>query len=235
MTEKISIGIIIPWRDRGKDPLRAANLRRVTQQWDDFEITTVVADRGHGDDQFNRSAAYNRGIQTLTGMDVYVFCESDMLIDKGQVYKAAALSVHGPGLVIPFTEYRYLSPRDSEKVRNGEDHTKCKPSWTMADGRSIGAINVVSAMTMNLIGQWDEKFEGNWYDDDAMARAFEVCAGPTRWVDGPAYHLHHLPGHRGDHLTDEDKAATERNKDRLQLYRWATTPARIRELTRGER
>lgn len=233
---KLSVGVCIPFRDRGIDPLRTANLARAASQWSDFDITVVTNDGRNGDEQFNRSAAYNAGVKLLTGVDVYVFAESDMLVDIGQVYTAAAMSVSGPGLVVPFTEYRYLTPRDSIAVRDkGADYTKCRPAWSMGDGRSIGAINVMSAMTMNLVGQWDETFEGNWYDDDAMARAFEVTCGPTRFVKGPAYHLHHLPGHRGDHLTDEDKAATRRNQDRLALYRWATTPDRVRELTRGGR
>jgi hypothetical protein len=66
-----------------------------------------------------------------------------------------------------------------------------------------------------------------------MNRAFEVAAGPTRCVNGPAYHLYHLPGWKGDHLTDEDRAATERNKARWQLYLGATSGERIRELTAG--
>ncbi|HEX7425479.1 MAG TPA: glycosyltransferase family 2 protein, partial [Mycobacterium sp.] len=43
----------------------------------------------------------------------------------------------------------------------------------------------------------------------------------------------HKPGLGGSHLTAEDKAATARNKERLELYRQATTPERIRELTAG--
>ena len=74
-----------------------------------------------------------------------------------------------------------------------------------------------------------------WYDDVAMKIAFEVCAGSTRWVDGSAWHLWHKPGLGGSHRTAEDKAATARNKERLELYRQATTPERIRELTAGGR
>lgn len=88
--------------------------------------------------------------------------------------------------------------------------------------------------TLDLIGQWDEGFEGNWYDDDAMKIAFELCAGPTRWIDGPAHHLYHLPGWKGDHLTAADRAATAANKARLRLYQRAEQPAQIRELTSGQ-
>jgi hypothetical protein len=66
-----------------------------------------------------------------------------------------------------------------------------------------------------------------------MHIAFDICAGPTRWIDGPSWHLYHLPGHEGTHLTPEDKAATARNKQRWQLYTQATTPDQIRRLTSG--
>ncbi len=87
----------------------------------------------------------------------------------------------------------------------------------MDDSQSIGAINIVSRATLNKVGGWDECFEGNWYDDVAMKIAFEKVGGITRWVDGPAFHLYHLPGHTGDHLTDADRAATAA---RCGRHRW---------------
>lgn len=229
------IALIIPFRDRGIDPLRKANLERVLEHWRPYTKTALAIDDGReGDAQFNRSAAYNKGVRRRRVAEVFIFTESDMILDYGQIDKAVQMALEAPGLVVPFTQYRYLSPRDSERVRAGEIAPEdCTPESTMDNGRSIGAVNVVSRETLNLIGQWDESFEGNWYDDNAMQRAFEVCAGPTRWVDGPAHHLYHLPGWKGSHLTDEDKAATARNKARYGLYQRAETPERIRELTAG--
>lgn len=228
-----SVAVIIPFRDRGIDPLRKANLDRVVDHSRVYTKTpTVVSDGRDGDAQFNRSAAYNAGVRECPDAEVFVFTESDMLLDYTQIDQAVCLARETPGLVVPFTQYRYLTPEDSELVRADQvQPATCWPESTMDDGKSIGAINVVSRDTLDLIGQWDECFEGNWYDDNAMHRAFEVCAGPTRWVDGPAHHLFHLPGWKGDHLTDADRAATARNKARYDLYRKAQTPERIRELT----
>jgi hypothetical protein len=225
--------VIIPFRDRGTDPLRKANLERVLQHWDKFDATVLVTCDGlTGDGQFNRSKAYNRGANTLWS-DVLVFTESDMLIDFQQIRDAIYHARSHPGLVVPFTEYRYLSPEDSERVRahtvNPQD---CTPEWVVDHKRGgNGAINILSRETLNLVGQWDEHFEGNGWDDRAMRRAFDICAGPTRWITGPAYHLHHLPGWKGDHLTDADKTATQRNRQRYRQYKLARTPQRIRELT----
>jgi hypothetical protein len=92
---------------------------------------------------------------------------------------------------------------------------------------------VISRQTLESTGGFDERLSGNWYDDNVAKRAFEVCAGPTRWIPGPAFHLYHLPGHKGDHLTDADRAATEANRHRLHRYRMARTPEQVRALVGG--
>jgi hypothetical protein len=231
----MSVAVVIPFRDRGRDPLRDANYRHVFQHWWNYPYSALTtADDGRsGDEQFNRSAAYNRGIRADPDAQVYVFAESDMLIDFDQVDRAVDLAHAAPGLVIPFTEYRYLGPGDSVHVRAGTGAPEAfRPQWTKA--AAIGAVNVVSRATLEAVGQWDESFEGNWYDDDAMEIGFAVATGQrTRFVTGPAHHLYHLPGWTGRHLTGADRAATARNKARLELFRAAATPERIRELTAG--
>ena len=243
----MNVVICVPFRDRGIDPLRKQNLRRVLDMWLEGSqslksaghmVTITVRDDGRrGDAQFNRSAAYNNGIKDYPDANAFVFAEADMMISMQQILAALMLARQAPGLVIPFDEYRYLTPDDSKKVcLHVVDPVQCEPEWAMPNQRSIGALNVVSKDTMRLIGQWDEKFEGNWYDDDAMKLAFDVCCGPTRWVKGPAHHLHHLPGHKGAHLSAKDKAATAKNRERLVLYRRAAlqhNKARIRRLTGG--
>jgi GT2 family glycosyltransferase len=232
-----SVAVVIPFRDRGRDPLRAANLIHILDHWDTFDAPLHVVDDGRtGTAAFNRSAAYNLGRQRARDADVIIFTESDMLIDFEQIHHAIGQAVSAPGLVVPFTQYRYLSEADSAHVRAGRlDAAQCQPESTMEDGRSIGAINVISADTLDAVGQWDESFEGSWYDDNAMRIAFEMCAGPTRWVTGPAHHLYHLPGWTGSHLTDTDRAATTANRHRLRMYRHAHTADRIRDLTTGRR
>jgi hypothetical protein len=90
----------------------------------------------------------------------------------------------------------------------------------MDNGKSIGAVNVVSRETLDLTGGFTEATSGNWYDDNIIEEGFTFLTGqPTRWVSGPAVHLYHLPGHKGDHLTDEDKNATYHNKLLLEQMR----------------
>jgi hypothetical protein len=230
--------IVIPFRDRGTDQLRKLNLHKVLAHWNrrrNWAAIIVCDDGRSGTEQFNRSAAYNRGIAAMSRADVFIFAESDMLIGQRQIDKSVAIAAESPGLVVPFNEYRYLSPDDSQLVRDGCDPGTMTPESVIPNGQRdwprTGPINVMSRATIDAVGQWDEQFEGNWWDDRAMQCAFDTAVAPTRMVDGPAYHLYHLPGWTGSHLTSEDRAATERNRLRYLRYRAATTPEQIRELT----
>lgn len=226
-----SAAIVIPFRDRGIDPLRQANLDAVLAWWRDAPWPVTVVDDGRtGDAQFNRSAAYNRGRALAGQVDVIIYTESDMLLDHAQIATAVDMAAEQPGLVVPFTQYRYLSPRDSVRVRAGADAARFRPESVRNDGLSIGAVNVLSQATLDATGGYTERTEGSWYDDTIMHRAFDVCAGPTRWVDGPAFHLYHLPAHKGAHLSDADRAATAHNKALWKLVKAAATPEQVRAL-----
>lgn len=226
--------VVIPFRDRGHDPLRQQNLDAVLAWWKSSPWPVHVVDDGRtGAAQFNRSAAYNRGADLARelGVDVVVYTEADMMIPHGQIEQAIEAAAEQPGLVVPFTTYNYLSPVDSARVRHGANLIPLVPESVMDNGASMGAVNVVSLAALDAIGRWDEGFEGNWYDDNAMEQAFAVCCGVRRHVFGPAWHLYHLPGWTGDHLTDADREATEANRQRWLRYEAATTPEQIRALT----
>lgn len=230
----MTVSVIIPFRDRGIDPLRSLNLTRVLEQWSSFGAEVlVVSDGGQGNQQFNRHKAYNRGTQQATG-DVLVYTEADMLIRFTQIDEAITLATQQPRLVVPFTERHELNDTDSQLVR---EH-RANPEVLSADvvkpkPRRVGAINVLTRQALGMVGGWDETFTGCWWDDRSMHLAFDMCTNPTVWVDGPSWHLWHLPGYQGRHLTGADKLATERNKRRYRLYAQAQTPERVRELTAG--
>lgn len=224
----MSAALVIPFRDRGRDPLRSANLAAVLNWWQSSPWPVyVVGDDRSGDAQFNRHIAYNRAA-TKTSADVLVYTEADMLIPFEQIEQAITMATTMPGLVVPFTQYRYLSEVDSGFARDGAQLASLTPERTMDDGRSIGAVNAVSRDTLTAVGGYTERTEGNWYDDRIMHHAFDVCAGPTRWVDGPAFHLYHLPGWKGEHLTAEDRAATKRNRALWRHVQHLQEPALVR-------
>jgi len=102
----MNVAIVIPFRDRGNDPLRPANLRCVIEHWDGCDVPVWLSDDGRvGDAQFNRSQAYNRGAWFVDA-DVVVFAEADMLVPYSQIRQAVAMAAAAPGLVVPFIQYR---------------------------------------------------------------------------------------------------------------------------------
>ena len=238
----MKVKVIIPFRLReGADFRRSANLEIVQAWWYMFGTEAVIVDDGlEGDAQFNRHRAYNRAVEKFPETDVFVFSEADMLIHPDQIRAACGLACERPGLVVPFTQYRYLSDektailRDSYHDLSPKEVTEwwSRPStslasifaWkaesTMDNGTSIGAVNVVSRETLDTTGGFTEATSGNWYDDNIIEEGFAHLTGQrTRFVDGPAVHMYHIPGHTGDHLSRADRDATRHNKNLLVRMR----------------
>jgi hypothetical protein len=233
--------VIIPFRDRGTDPRRGANLEVVMAWWFSQGYEAKIVDDGlEGAAQFNRHRAYNRAVSRNPNAEVFIFAEADMLVPVQHIMTGVQQAINAPGLVVPFTQYRYLSDTTTEVIRDvyndrgvaeiakwwGKHWTdpgsvfNLSPEYTMDDGRSIGAVNILSRETIRLCGGFTEATHGNWYDDRIIEEGYAFLTGqPTRYVDGPAVHLYHLPGHKGDHLTWGDRLATQRNRNLLTMMR----------------
>ena len=235
------VAVIIPFRDRRIDSRRVANLEIVHAWWYAHGYEPQIVDDGLPEsDQFNRHKAYNRAVSRNPDADVFVFSEADMLIHPDQIARAVGMATAQHGLVVPFSQYRYLSDKATSALRDGYyDQSVVKvsewwgepvssplsvfswqPESVMDNGKSIGAVNVVSRETLKKTGGFTEATSGNWYDDNIIEEGFAYLTGnKTRWVEGPAVHMYHLPGWKGDHLTEEDRRATQRNKDLLNIMR----------------
>jgi len=226
--------VLIPFRDRGTDWRRAANLEASLQWWRARGINPVVVDDGlAGDAQFNRSRAYNRGAE-LSKADILCYIEADLLIPVNQLYDAVRLASQGPGLVVAFSKFLAMIERDTELVRAGFiPPVQACAQQMRGDNQSIGAANIVSRRSLEMTGGFDENFSGHAYDDDATELAFRICCGPTRFVNGPGYHMYHLPGALYGSASEADLAATERNRQRFELYKQAKTPDDIKNLITG--
>jgi hypothetical protein len=234
--------IIVPWRDKG-DRWRRTNLHLVLTHLKTLDVAPIVcvSDGRTGNTPFNRSAAYNLGLRQNPDAQCYVFHEADMIIDAEQLQKGIDAALKKPGMVVPFTDYHYLSQYDTERIHTSRRMLEAKPEYVMIS-RATGAINIASAETMRMVGQWDELFHGWGYDDRAMARAFHVVTKtPTRYIMGAAQHLWHTPGwskntpfRGGTNITPPEQEATDDNKRRYELYRNTRDPHHMRLLTSGK-
>lgn len=227
---------VIAFRDRGTDPRRARNLKYVTAYVESLSLGPIhhVSDGRTGSAQWNRHIAYNTGARlAFNKADVVTFYEADMIVPPDQLTAGINKAAETPHLVVPFTERHEYGEDETLRILAGTPVSECNAKVVMPKPRRTGAINIISRATYELVGQYDPAFAGSHWDDRSMHRAFDLCVGPTEWIDGPAHHLYHLPGHTGRHLTAEDKAATQRNRRRYARYERARTPDQIRHLTAG--
>lgn len=238
------IAVIVGFRDRG-DPARRENLKVVLahlRQADLGEVRVVDDGETTSSAPFNRSRAYNRGALISAGASVLMFHEADIVVPIPQLTEAIKLAALRDGLVVPFTDYNYLSAPSTRAVWKGAQVTSCVPARTMNNGRSVGAVNVVSASTLRSAGRFDEKFTGWGFDDRAMEIAFRVATKRnTRFVSGVAWHLWHVPGWQAggrfaggtERVAPEEQRATDGNRQRYRAYLRARRPEEIRRLTAG--
>lgn len=227
---------MIAFRDRGTDPRRLLNFRHVLRYVAGLGLgeVYVVDDQRSGAAQFNRHAAYNYGTRLAfsDGAEVITYYEADMLVPRQQLVEAIAAALEEPRLVIPFDERHEYDGEQSDLIMTGVDPATLTAPVVKYAPRRIGAVNVLSRDAIEAVGQWDEQFEGNWWDDRSMGLAFRVCTRHSeKWIPGRSTHLWHLPGYKGQHLTPEDRAATARNEARFRRYETAETPEQIRALT----
>lgn len=235
------VSIIIPFR--GSDPHRQANLIKVLDWLTPLALPMILASDSREDGQpFNRSAAFNEGMR-LSPSEVYVFNEADMLVPHWQILAGVEDARDELGLVVPFSTYRYMSEDDSRQIIAGADPAGFGPEWIMDGGKSIGAVNILSAASVDLAGGFDETLEGHGYDDNCVHSAFETACAPTRYVIGDAYHLWHkmayAPWERRteaanpENFSDAEVRATTRNRLRYDMYRRARSAEDVRVLTAG--
>lgn len=198
--------IVIPWRSSG-DPDRDAAQHYVEHYYRDLAIGPVIitTDGRQPGQPFNRHAAYNRALTQAT-TDTIAWIEADTLIPKPQLILAAHLATQTPGIVIPYTERHELDHTQTATVYAGTNPFTLTGQYAIyRDGTSIGQAGITSQHTITLIGgQWDERFQGWGYDDNAMHHIYATLAGPPRWTPGKGIHLWHTPEHQKPRTTHSD-------------------------------
>lgn len=236
--------VFIPFRAQGDTSLIRSTLLDVVSGWWwmwGYEPITQSDGLSEGE-PFNRHRAFNKAIERFPDEDVYLFAEADMLVLPGQVAIATQQASESPGLVIPFRRYRALSESATNSVIDAyfDDDTGTLTQWwglsstdprsvfsmhpegRLDDGEVVGSVFAVSRETLAITGGFTEYTSGVWYDDRIMEKAIHYLTGqPTRWVDGPAVHLHHPTLASSTPSTEwfAEREAALRNRDLLVTVR----------------
>lgn len=187
----MNVAAVIPYRDTdGSRALACARVKtHLRQALPDAAVITI----DDGREPFSRGCSIMRGIEhDADRADIFVVCDADLLVPGDQLRAAVELAATADGLVIGFSRYLYLTREQSfELEQSPYRDLPASPAHEWAMTTSVGGAGAFSARTIELTGGYPAVFRGWGMEDVAFERLTERLAGPTRRVDGDAYHLWH--------------------------------------------
>lgn len=179
----MSVAAIIPFRDNAN---REASLHRVTAHLEEFCDEVIVCDDGGS--PFSRGASINAGAEKATA-ETFIICDADVLVPHRQIQQALALG-YDEGMVLPFSEYRYLNKQHTVAVQRGAEPTLgMLPKFTVSN--SVGGCMVIDSFAFWAVGGFDPRFRGWGSEDRAFHAAVDTLVGSVLRIDGPMFHLWH--------------------------------------------
>jgi len=210
------LSICIPLMATDDCPLRQRNWRVIANDLSDLaerrgDIEIVVAEWGgrlaegykhikriEGQGEFSRSRARNQAYFGATA-DLVCFCDTDMLL-PGHAWDACIEQAKSCDCLSPHRQYWRANPEVAEKLTEGDRYNWSIPirslDPTRVPGRFVfaGGMIFCTRQAVEMIGGWDEAFQGWGKEDNAfekMARACHLRLGHNN-VARPV-HLYHEP------------------------------------------
>jgi hypothetical protein len=215
---------------RAGDPTRDRNLAYVID-WYAASIVLVSDSPGR---RFSRAAAFNRGVEQASS-NVVVLTNSDVIVDHNTLDKAIALARKTGVTVYPFTRYAELTEECSREWLERGDEPCYDVAYEMGD-ESVGPILCIRRDAYQEAGGMDERFTGWGFEDVAWEITSRTLLGPSRRVEGTAWHLWH-PFHPDSRRGGgEDGTRFQRNQRLCNRYRRAEgNPDKLERVRQGKR
>lgn len=202
-----------PWRDRLWEYARAG--LDASFHW------ARVVEGLSVDGPFNRSRALNEAAEG-SDWDVAVILDADTVPTyHPNVGEAVDLALKTGKLVLPQDTFRSLSRAGTKAVLAAECAIEdAEKRWDYPNPKS--SCIVVSRQTWELVGGFDERFEGWGFEDAAFFRACRALAGVER-LPGLCYHLWHPRSEE----KNPSRAEYQRNQALAALYKDARHDAEV--------
>ena len=179
----MTVAAIIPFRPHAN---REISLNRVVDHLKRFVDEIVVCD--DDGDPFSRGASINAGAESVSA-ETFVICDADLIVPERQLVQALGLG-YEDGMVMPFSEYRYLNKVDTDRVQKGAEPTLAMlPKFTVSN--SVGGCCVIDSFAFWAVGGFDTRFRGWGGEDRAFHASIDTLVGNVIRIDGPSYHLWH--------------------------------------------
>lgn len=149
----------------------------------------IIEGLDEGEQPMNRAAARNRAAEQAGDWDVAVFLDADTVPDFERLRRAVDLAAETSKLVCPQDTFRSLTRDGTKAVLAGKCAIEDAPKrWDYPRPKS--SCIVVSRETWELVGGYDERFEGWGHEDASLFHACQALAGVKR-LDGVCRHCWH--------------------------------------------
>jgi len=170
-----------PWRDQ---------LWRYVQQEIETELDWPIFEGvDAGQQPMNRAAARNRAAGQAGDWEVAVFLDADTVPDFSNLQRAVELVGETGKLVCAQTEFRSLSRAGTELVLAGQCDPESAPvRWVYPNPKS--SCIAIGRELWDLVGGYDERFDGWGWEDSSIFHACQALAGVGR-LPGTCHHLWH--------------------------------------------
>lgn len=202
------VSAVIPWRDTGCEH-RRRNLAATIAHLKRGGIEATTSDDGTFE-QFNVSAARNRGVESSTA-DVVIVNDADVIVPTSQLLDAARIA-HTTGEVVTcYNRISYLTEAGTRALNAGQAHSGANHVERVAT-TPFGGANAITKSTHAYLGGWDEKFTG-WGHEDSEFNERAAASVGHRALDGHAHHQWHPEAPKDNKHTNH--------------HRWMESRARI--------
>jgi hypothetical protein len=206
------ITVIIPFFD--KDSYRRRNLAAVVDNfmfnYPDFEIIIAeqLSDSTYiksvlipihpllkhvqikvGSDRFNKSYVINQTIRNYATYDIIMMSDADCIIPKieNSVF-ITELIKHS--VYFPFSRVNFLNEAHTRRYIKGNPLIQSAHKQDLFINRYTGLINVFNKTTFDVVGGFDEEFEGWGGEDDAFVDKCNRLVSPIKRCTGDVELLH---------------------------------------------
>jgi GT2 family glycosyltransferase len=176
-------------------PRRADNGRRDkiwewVKNWWSERFDFPIYEGHHNEGPFSRSAAVNTAARLAGNWKTAILLDSDVFVDVGQVKDGLELAKVSETLVHPFRSHHSLNQGGSDQIMNG-----FTGSWVRWIARTqldnISACVIVPRKVWDVVGGFDERFQGWGFEDSAFCAAADSYFGNHMRISGELWHLWH--------------------------------------------
>jgi predicted glycosyltransferase involved in capsule biosynthesis len=219
---KISVGVVIPWRET-EDRLLAFNklVNWYKNNLPDYKL--FFSDRTGP--TWSMTGSRNDGVfdAKQAGCDVIVLNDADTFPQLEVLKETVQLAFLDNKIHVPYKEVRVLNEKESQRFLNDSLLYSYIAEISLTD---CSGINVFTPEAWESVGGADEKFIGWGYEDDAMQHAHKVVH-KTSYVS----HAGHIFRLSHDRQPAND-VNSNNNKKLYDLYQSKNTPNEILNLVK---